>query len=83
MVELLKFMGRADRIETRSIHHDSCRNWLLTATNPRTAAIEATTAALKQAGLRTADCAMVFASTAYGGAYPHDRAQRGGGCRHA
>jgi small ligand-binding sensory domain FIST len=41
-----------------------------TATNPRTAAIEATTIALKQAGLRTADCAMVFASTAYGGAYP-------------
>jgi len=41
-----------------------------TATNAHTAAIEATTAALKQAGLRTADCAMVFASTAYGGAYP-------------
>ena len=41
-----------------------------TATNARTAAIEATTAALKQAGLRTADCALIFASTAYGGAYP-------------
>jgi small ligand-binding sensory domain FIST len=41
-----------------------------TATNARTAAIEATTAALKQAGLRTADCALVFASTAYGGTYP-------------
>jgi small ligand-binding sensory domain FIST len=41
-----------------------------TATNPRNAAIEATTIALKQAGLRTADCAMVFASAAYGGAYP-------------
>ncbi len=40
------------------------------ATNPRNAAIEATTAALKQAGLRTADCAIVFASSAYGGAYP-------------
>lgn len=41
-----------------------------TAANPRNAAIEATAAALKQAGLRSADCAMVFASTAYGGAYP-------------
>jgi len=41
-----------------------------TATNPRNAAAEATAAALKQAGLRTADCALVFASTAYGGAYP-------------
>lgn len=41
-----------------------------TATNPRNAALEATAAALKQAGLRTADCAIVFASTAYGGAYP-------------
>ena len=38
--------------------------------NARTAAIEATTAALDQAGLRTADCALIFASTAYGGAYP-------------
>lgn len=41
-----------------------------TATNARTAALEATAAALKQAGLRTADSALVFASTAYGGAYP-------------
>jgi small ligand-binding sensory domain FIST len=41
-----------------------------TATNARSAALEATAAAMKQAGLRTADCAMVFASTAYGGAYP-------------
>ncbi len=30
----------------------------------------ATIAALQQAGLRSADCALVFASTAYGGAYP-------------
>jgi len=41
-----------------------------TAANPRNAALEATAAALKQARLRSADCAMVFASTAYGGAYP-------------
>jgi len=41
-----------------------------TATNPRKAAVEATTAALQQAGLRTADCAFIFATTAYGGAYP-------------
>ena len=41
-----------------------------TATNPRNAAIEATTAALKQAGLRAADSAIIFASSAYGGAYP-------------
>ncbi len=41
-----------------------------TATNARTAALEATAAALKQAGLRTADSALVFASTAYGAAYP-------------
>ncbi len=41
-----------------------------TATNPRKAAVAATTAALQQAGLRSADCALVFASTAYGGAYP-------------
>jgi len=40
------------------------------ATNARTAAVEATTAALKQAGLRNADAALCFASTAYGGAYP-------------
>jgi len=41
-----------------------------TAKNPRSAALEATAAALQQAGLRTADCAFVFASTAYGGAFP-------------
>jgi small ligand-binding sensory domain FIST len=41
-----------------------------TAINPRSAALEATAAALKQAGLRTADCGLVFAGTAYGGAYP-------------
>ena len=41
-----------------------------TATNPRSAALEATEAALRQAGLRTADAAICFASTAYGGAYP-------------
>jgi small ligand-binding sensory domain FIST len=41
-----------------------------TAKNPRSAALEATGAALQQAGLRTADCAIVFASTAYGGAFP-------------
>lgn len=40
------------------------------ATNPRNAAADATAAALKQAGLRTADCALVFASSAYGGAFP-------------
>jgi len=41
-----------------------------TATNARTAALEATQAALKQAGLRTADAALCFASTTYGGSYP-------------
>lgn len=41
-----------------------------TIANPRKAALEATAAALKQAGLRTAECAMVFASTAFGAAYP-------------
>jgi small ligand-binding sensory domain FIST len=41
-----------------------------TATNARTAALEATQAALKQAGLRHADAALCFASTTYGGAYP-------------
>jgi small ligand-binding sensory domain FIST len=41
-----------------------------TATNARIAALEATQAALKQAGLRTADAALCFASTTYGGAYP-------------
>lgn len=40
------------------------------ASNPRTAALEATTAALAQAGLRVADGALCFASTAHGGAYP-------------
>lgn len=38
--------------------------------NPRTAAIEATAAALRQAGLRTADAAICFASSRHGGAYP-------------
>jgi small ligand-binding sensory domain FIST len=38
--------------------------------NPRTAAIEATQAALKQAGLRVADAALCFAGCALGGAYP-------------
>src|SRR5271163_1510742 len=41
-----------------------------TATNARTAALEATQAALKQAGLRNADAALCFASTTYGGSYP-------------
>ncbi|HKV53345.1 MAG TPA: FIST N-terminal domain-containing protein [Candidatus Binataceae bacterium] len=38
--------------------------------NPRTAAIEATRAALKQAGLRAADSAICFASSSLGGAFP-------------
>src|SRR5438445_3119800 len=38
--------------------------------NPRTAAIEATRAALRQAGLRTADGAICFASSRHGAAYP-------------
>jgi small ligand-binding sensory domain FIST len=38
--------------------------------NPRTAAVEATQAALKQAGLRTADAAICFAGCALGGAFP-------------
>jgi small ligand-binding sensory domain FIST len=38
--------------------------------NPRTAAIEATQAALKQAGLRIADAAICFASSALGSAFP-------------
>jgi small ligand-binding sensory domain FIST len=38
--------------------------------NPRTAAIEATEAALKQAGLRVADGALCFAGCALGGAFP-------------
>jgi small ligand-binding sensory domain FIST len=41
-----------------------------TAKNPRNAALEATAAALQRAGLRTADCAIVFASAAYGAAFP-------------
>lgn len=40
------------------------------ALNPRTAALEATQAALQQAGLRTASAAFCFASTRHGGAYP-------------
>ncbi|HUO03954.1 MAG TPA: FIST N-terminal domain-containing protein [Candidatus Binataceae bacterium] len=40
------------------------------ARNPRTAAAEASTAALKQAGLSRADGAFCFATPAYGGAYP-------------
>jgi small ligand-binding sensory domain FIST len=38
--------------------------------NPRKAAIEATQAALKQAGLRVADAALCFASCTMGGAFP-------------
>ena len=38
--------------------------------NPRTAALEATRAALQQAGLRTADGALCFASSRHGGAFP-------------
>jgi small ligand-binding sensory domain FIST len=38
--------------------------------NPRTAAVEATQAALKQAGLRIADAALCFAGCALGGAFP-------------
>jgi small ligand-binding sensory domain FIST len=38
--------------------------------NPRTAAIEATQAALKQAGLRVADSGLCFAGCALGGAFP-------------
>jgi small ligand-binding sensory domain FIST len=38
--------------------------------NPRTAAVEATQAALKQAGLRVADAALCFAGCALGGAFP-------------
>jgi small ligand-binding sensory domain FIST len=40
------------------------------AANPRTAAAEAAKAALAQAGLRVADGAICFASSAHGGAYP-------------
>ncbi len=39
------------------------------ALNPRTAAAEATAAAMQQAGLSQADGAMCFATTAYGAAY--------------
>ena len=38
--------------------------------NPRTAAVEATQAALRQAGLRVADTALCFAGSAFGGAFP-------------
>jgi len=38
--------------------------------NSRTAALEATRAALQQAGLRTADGAICFASSRHGGAFP-------------
>src|SRR5215831_1028612 len=38
--------------------------------NPRTAAVEATQAALRQAGLRVADAALCFAGSALGGAFP-------------
>jgi small ligand-binding sensory domain FIST len=38
--------------------------------NPRTAAVEATQAALKQAGLRVAEGALCFAGCAHGAAYP-------------
>jgi small ligand-binding sensory domain FIST len=41
-----------------------------TASNPRVAATEATRAALAQAGLDRADGALLFATTAYGAAYP-------------
>jgi len=40
------------------------------AVNPRTAAIEATESALGQAGLRSADAAICFASSKHGGAFP-------------
>ena len=40
------------------------------ASNPRTAAVEATKAALAQAGLRVAEGVLCFASSAHGGAYP-------------
>ncbi len=41
-----------------------------TAANPRAAALEATGAALAQAGLRVAEGALCFAASAYGGAFP-------------
>ena len=40
------------------------------AVNPRVAAVEATQSALRQAGLRTADAAICFASSHHGGAFP-------------
>lgn len=40
------------------------------ALNPRAAAIEATQSALRQAGLRSADAAICFASSRHGGAFP-------------
>ncbi|MGH7840276.1 MAG: FIST N-terminal domain-containing protein [Candidatus Binataceae bacterium] len=40
------------------------------APNPRTAAVEATQAALRQAGLRTADAVICFASSKHGAAFP-------------
>jgi small ligand-binding sensory domain FIST len=40
------------------------------ALNPRTAAADATAAALAQAGLRSAEGALCFATSAYGAAYP-------------
>jgi len=39
-----------------------------TATNPRKAAVEATTAALQQAGLRTADCGATLPGKGVGSA---------------
>src|SRR5260370_1818210 len=39
------------------------------AVNPRTAAVESTSAALKQAGLRIADGALCFASSAHAAMY--------------
>lgn len=41
-----------------------------TQSNPRTAAVEATRAALKQAGLRIADAAVCFAGSSLGGGFP-------------
>src|SRR5215471_13794143 len=40
------------------------------ALNPRTAASEATAAAMQEAGVAQAQAALCFASTAYGAAYP-------------
>src|SRR5580704_12029537 len=41
-----------------------------TALNPRTAAADATAAALAQAGMSRASGALIFATPAYGAAYP-------------